>query len=352
MRMKFHLSLPCLALAASCLLARAALGQTPQSSAEGDSVRRARDEFTLATELAQRSQWLDALSAYERSYALRPHPVTQYNIGFCERALGRFTRARQAFRRALADHEAHRGGTMRAAMVEDAQTYLREADQRVARVIVSLDQRDVGIAVNGRPLEVEDAGESGRPVLVAGTRPPGRPERPPARTFELLVDPGSQVFVLSHDSLQATVVEREFSAGSATSLRLHVETPKASVSVEQLREKPRPNYTAAYLVWGVAAAGAVTGSTFGIAALRKRSDLESHCVDVCPPSSQGDIDAMKRYALISDIGFGVAIVGGGVGTYLFLRERGDAEGRSEQTARTPRIVPWVGPGSAGATWHF
>src|SRR6187402_143183 len=58
-------------------------------------VVKARELFVRGTTLVQSAQWAEALDAFEQSAALRPHPITTYNIGACERALGRYTVARE-----------------------------------------------------------------------------------------------------------------------------------------------------------------------------------------------------------------------------------------------------------------
>ena len=57
--------------------------------AELPNVVQARAEFTTATDHVKNARWGEALAAFERSATLRPHSITTYNIGACERALGR-----------------------------------------------------------------------------------------------------------------------------------------------------------------------------------------------------------------------------------------------------------------------
>src|SRR5579864_117728 len=94
------------------LLAHAASAQTAQESgplAEDSATGQARALFNDGTDKAHRGDWSQALPAFERSEALRPHAVTTYNIGFCERALGRTTRARKMLGKALSENAAHGG---------------------------------------------------------------------------------------------------------------------------------------------------------------------------------------------------------------------------------------------------
>src|SRR4051812_10582870 len=75
----------------------------PAPPAEDPAVAQAREAFLKGGQLAKDAQWAEALAAFEQSAALRPHPITTYNIGACQRSLGRYTLARKTLGRALAE---------------------------------------------------------------------------------------------------------------------------------------------------------------------------------------------------------------------------------------------------------
>jgi hypothetical protein len=303
-------------------------------------VARAREEFASGSVLAHQGQWSDALASFERSLRLRPHPVTVYNIAYCERALGRFTRARKSFMQALT-------GTAGAERLPedvalDARTYLAEVERRIVRITVLLSAGGTRLAVDGRPLETSRTGDGSR-VLVAGTRALGPGEVVSPSRFDVLLDPGRHLFVISRTGEKDVMFEREVTAGM-TELRLpatadatRTRTHAGSRQTEEARD-----YTPAVIAYGVAATGLATGALFGVAALKKSSDLADACPepDRCPRESQRDIDAGKRYALISNLGFGVALLGGGVGTYLLL----SAEPRGDLRSGSPRLAANAGLG--------
>ena len=60
----------------------------------GDPVADARRYFQQGIAHVRKSEWAEAHDAFEKSTALRPHAVTTYNLGACQRAMGRYTRAR------------------------------------------------------------------------------------------------------------------------------------------------------------------------------------------------------------------------------------------------------------------
>lgn len=109
------------------------------ASAEDDSVTlQAREAFRLGSWLAKEGQWNEALAAFERSAHLRAHPVTTYNIGYVERALGHYTRAQRSLNRALAEKAAGTGATLPESLVTAARGYLADIDQRLAQVSVDI----------------------------------------------------------------------------------------------------------------------------------------------------------------------------------------------------------------------
>src|SRR5258708_31920756 len=116
------------------------------------AVAQARAAFHEGTQLAAQQRWVEALNAFERSDSLRPHAITTYNIGYCERLLGHSTRARKMLAKALADHHARGDVELPAELISAAQAYLSEADRQVARVVVTITP-GAG-AIDGPPLEL------------------------------------------------------------------------------------------------------------------------------------------------------------------------------------------------------
>lgn len=101
-----------------------------------------------------------------------------------------------------------------------------------------------------------------------------------------------------------------------------------------------------YIGFGTAAAGVAVGTITGILALSKASTSECEGTR-CTSDGIKDIDSGKTLALVSTIGFGVAILGAGVGIYGLLSP---GESRSSTAKRT--ITPWLGLGQAGLRGAF
>jgi tetratricopeptide (TPR) repeat protein len=69
--------------------------------AHADDSDAARVSFREGAALVDKAEWASALSSFERSLSIRPHALTLYNIGVCQRFLGRYTLARETLRQAL-----------------------------------------------------------------------------------------------------------------------------------------------------------------------------------------------------------------------------------------------------------
>jgi hypothetical protein len=205
----------------------------PLAARADDVADEARVAFNRGTELVVEARWAEALAAFERAQKLRAHAVTSYNIGACERALGRYTRARVAFLRALRENDEASGAQLSESLVEGTKGYLAEIDKLLAKVTVTLVPAQATVLVDGRPLAVEKGAPA---VLVAGVRAPGAGESPPSSTFTLLVDPGVHVFLLARAGYSNAVVNRTFMPGASTTLKLELDKLPATLQVVSDRD--------------------------------------------------------------------------------------------------------------------
>jgi serine/threonine-protein kinase len=104
------------------------------------------------------------------------------------------------------------------------------------------------------------------------------------------------------------------------------------------------SHTASWIAYGAGIVGLGVGSAFGVAALSAKSDLDSHCSasHQCPTDQRSRLDTLSRDAWISNIGFGVAIVGAAVGTVLLF-----VKGHDEPPPDAAAGVSLQGLGMAG-----
>ena len=309
----------------------------------------ARTAFKEGTSLARQAQWGEALLAFERSSNLRPHTFTTYNIGYCERALGRYTRARKLLARALAENDARGGTALSADVVNDAKKYLAEMDKRVARATVTLAPADASIVVDGRPLEMV-AGDRTPPLFSAGTRESGVGEVPESATFDLLIDPGSHVFTVSRQWSSDLVVARTFAAGTVTPIDLKLvvkaqlsRTARGSASPRVPRNEIRP--TTRLLVARRRRCRPRHRNGGRHPRDPKRAQARSGVwreSNDCPPSRDSEHDSLNRWADISTIAFSIGVVGVGLSTVLLLTSGSKRAPAPPRHRRHPRRSGYKG----------
>ncbi len=182
----------------------------------------ARQLFQTGTQLVKAAQWYEALGAFERSHALRPHPVTAFNLAACERALGHYTRARARFEQALAATDP----AVPPALADEMRNYVREIDGLLVHAEVELEPADAALAVDGRPLE---PGRQG--TAIAGLADPGSGRAAPAARFELIADPGAHLVVLSRPGFSDALVRVTWTPGARPRLPLKLDRLPATLRV-------------------------------------------------------------------------------------------------------------------------
>jgi hypothetical protein len=149
------------------------------------------------------------------------------------------------------------------------------------------------------------------------------------------VNPGAHVVALGGREEHVIVAEGEHKVvrfGATTPLPLPAPPP----AEETTHMSP--------LVWigfGVAVVGAGVGTFTGISAKSKKDDaLATYCNgNKCPPAADSDLDSASTLATVSTISFVVAAVGAGVGIYGLLNP-----------TRTTAVV--VGPSSVAVRAQF
>lgn len=207
-------------------------------------VVQARQAFVEGASLARDMRWGDALERFEASARLRPHAGTSYNIGICQRALRQYVRARASFRRALEQNEAEGGTALATSMVTDIEAFLREIDRVLATLRVTVEPASALVMVDGRPLERAGT-QAGWVTMLAGTKPPGPAEPVPPGRFQLVLDPGTHLLVISREGFADVVQRVTVTPGShgelplvlerlPGTLRIESNEPRAVVSVDDL----------------------------------------------------------------------------------------------------------------------
>jgi hypothetical protein len=202
----------------TALFAAALLSVAAPRIARAEPREEARELFATGAELVKAAKWSEALTAFERSFALVPHPVTLFDIGACERALGSYARARRTLLRARELDRAGKSGTLPESARSDVEAFLAEIAAILVIVDVHLDPPTATIAVDGRPLETTTPGAV--PTLTAGLAAPGPGHAPPSGDFRLELDPGAHVLVLARPGFEDVVRRETFAKERPSSLDL------------------------------------------------------------------------------------------------------------------------------------
>ncbi len=169
----------------------------------------AQKAFKEGAELVEAAEWSAAILAFERSRAAREHALTLYNIGVCQRFLGRYTLARETFKAALARGQST--GEMSALFIDQGNAYLKEIEGKLARFSITLEPKSARVAIEGRPLTPSP----GQPnVFVAGTAESGEGKPLELTRFEVLVDPRPMVLTFSLDGYDTIELPKNPKGGS------------------------------------------------------------------------------------------------------------------------------------------
>ena len=325
-------------------------GSSPPSAshagtASDPDVAAARAAFERGSSLSKSGDWEGALAAFEQSARLKPHPITTYDIAFCERALGRYVRATLHFEEALSV-----AGTalLPRELVSDATRCLDEVRPRIVHVAVERHPDDLAITVDGMPLEAVRAHDGLVFVVAASATAKALPRGP----IELWLDPGTHVFVGSGPDDARVVESRTFSSGEASDLTLSLSErptpPPPAPPAPPDVSRPRPNHTAAYIAFGVGGVGLLGAAVFSGLALSEKHSLDTDhlCVDKECPASYADRESrMVTFADLATASVATLAAGAAVGTYLLLTA-------PSSTTKSARLTPFVAGTYGGVVGRF
>jgi hypothetical protein len=238
MRARHTLAMPAAAAAALLFFA---LGAAHDASARGpqtwggegtedDATARARTAYVQGTEYVERAQWVAALAAFEEAARLRPHALTTYNIGACERALGHYTRARARLLAAVAQNDASHGAELPPAYADAARGFLADIERLLVTLRVRISPADASLSVDGRPVTAVDDGDA-QPTYYAGLTDAGGAAALPAADFTLRVDPGARLFTVSRRGYADHVVTTTYAPGARSDVTIALDTLPATLTI-------------------------------------------------------------------------------------------------------------------------
>jgi tetratricopeptide (TPR) repeat protein len=268
---------------------------TPANAARADKL------FAEARDLMTAGKVNEACPKFAESQQLDPSVGTLLNLGDCYERQGRFASAITSFlassQLAIERNDADRSaeGRKRASQLE----------AKASRLVVHIGAQTPGLVIKQDGAAVEQA------RLGAG----------------VLVDPGVHVVTAEASGYETFKSTVQITAPGQTLITVPALTPLARggepatpAAAEQPSGGGRP--ITGYVVGGLGVAAIGVGSVFGLMARSNYSNSEDYCREAgpCPDHQKAEdlIDKADGQAWVSNVGFGVGVVGVAVGTYLLF----------------------------------
>jgi hypothetical protein len=275
----------------------------PVAEATDDQKTQAADAFKQGRSSFDDRRFVDALSAFRKSYGVVASPNTHLMIAHTLRELGRAAEAYDEF--AAVAEEAQRAAKADPKYEEavklalEEQQLLREKVGLVTLEVVGADP-DASLSVGGRKIPRENWG---KPVAV---------------------DPGTATFLLTTTD-KPVVRELEVTPGGDHRLRIDASAKTEPQPVPDGDERIQwltPLRIASYAVAGAGIASFAVAGGLGGAALSKHNELEDACGDLPCPDRQDDIDQGRTLQTASNamIVVGAVLVAGGVALWFLAPE--------------------------------
>ncbi|MGO8992738.1 MAG: hypothetical protein ACLQVI_05385 [Polyangiaceae bacterium] len=335
-------------------LAPAATALADEPTAEQTAA--ARSLGMQGVQLADSGDCAHAIDPLTRAEALRHAPTTLERLGECHIALGKLVQGTEELNRVIHEPLPPNAPPAFTAAQDRAKSAIDAAAARIGKLRIHIEH----------PAGVKPAVKVDDELVLDAMLDADRPTDPgahtvsataqgmkPAETSVTLADAQSQSVALTLVPDPNAVVAPP--TPTATEPTGTTPAPATSPAPESTPQAPPPepkSKTPAFVALGVGVVGVAVGSIFGVVALGTKSTLDGECPNKnCPSSSdQSTINSLGTQAWVSTIGFGVGIVGLGVGTVLLVT--GGSSSASTKTGKGPHVTPYFGPGSAGLTGTF
>ena len=168
----------------------------------------------------------------------------------------------------------------------------------------------------------------------------------------ITVSTGPRKFTAAKEGLPSVTRTVELAGGDKATVKLDFPAPAAvPPPPPERRVEPTPSSGVspiAFVGFGVAVVGIGVGTTFGILALGTKSDLDARCPDrVCPVDARDKGDTLSTQATVSTIALGVGVLGAAIGTYFLL-----AGGSPAKASTSAAIAPYFSGSGGGLEGRF
>ena len=332
-----------LATAASAAITeRPALAQGAAAEPTKEDKANAKVAFNAAAKAFDEGKFEEAAEGFKKANDLAPHPVPEFRAAEAYDRAGKVPEAIAAYEGLLANPKKDGAGEERLAKAKERLDELKKVPGEVNVVSTP----------------------AGAAVTVDGEPKPG--ETP----MTLKLAPGKHSIQVVAEGYDSMTLEVDVAPGSSgeQKIELVAKPPPEPEGPEKVVAPPPPppeppqeepeerSMLPAYITLGLAGAGAVVGTIFGIQALGAKGDFDDK-------PTNGSADDVERNALIADMAFGVALTLGVTGIVLLTASDSPDDGgdsgkarRQQRQAKRPRLIvaPYATPkgGGAGARFTF
>lgn len=293
---------------------------SPASAQTADELKEARRLFRQGLSLEAAGDFAGALTKFEQVGRVKLTHQVRFHMGRCKAELGRLNEALGDYR--LAEYEAE--GSKELPEISAAREKL---EARVPKLVITR-----GEGAEGSRIEL-DGVELGEAKLGA----------------DVAVDPGPHTLVVRLPNKQRFELQVTVSEGESKEVEIippddlplvDSEEPSSVGSEDVVPDKPVVEESGSAVPWIIGGVGVASLAASGIFYMLKsgvESDLESSCRgSVCPKSVEDKQSSGESYALLSNVTFGVGLVGVGVAVVMLLSDGPSESAPPAEQARAGR----------------
>ncbi len=289
-----------------------------QAAADGDVIKRARDQFSQALSLQTGGDWAGALALLKEVAAVKSTPQVRFNIALCEERLGRLVAALGDYELAASDAQAEKSDQVR----QEVDSRLESLKARVPRIVVRRGENADSATIS---LDGVSLGDS---VL----------------NVPLPADPGPHV--VEATALGFLPFKQSFRVGEqqTATIQVKLDAPPSKpepLAPTQYRPASTAVRSAGFVIGGVGIASLIGSGAMFYLRHTSITNLDKQCGPnrmSCPSTSQNTVDRGKLYTTLGD----VTLIAGGVGLGLGVTLVIVGSHSSEQASLA------LAPGAAGA----
>jgi hypothetical protein len=318
--------------------------ESPKAAPSDEDRAAARAAASEGLRALDEARYQEALDLFTRAESLMHAPTHLLLIARAQTKLGRLVKAHETYLK-----------LEREEIAPDAPRAFSEAKDKA---------KEEGAAVQARLgwLRVDLAGEGAADAQKWTVMLDDLPMPAALIGIERPIDPGAHRLRASRDGKESDVVEVKIAEGEKKSATLQLPGVPASGEVQgspRAKDAPQEDSggsslrSGAWIAFGVGAVGAIAGTFFLLKNRSNRDDANALCPGgPCPASKHDDIAALddnaNTAAIFSWVGYGVGVAGVATGVVLLLMSGGKPAAAPQAT----RVLPWIGPHSAGARVTF